>query len=68
MDTININNKIIAVFDYINCCKLTQKNKYKYVKHEDDINYRNNILYDLKDVSFAPDEVEWTNCDLYEDE
>ena len=66
MDTININNKIVSIIDFVNCCKMKQKHKYKYVKHEDDINYRNNIMFDMKGISFAP-EIQWTNCDLYED-
>lgn len=64
MDIININSKIVSIIDYVNCCKLNKKNKY--VKHEDDVNYRNNIMFDLKGFNFAP-EVQWTNCDLYEE-
>lgn len=67
MDNINISNKIVSVIDFVNCCKMNKKNKYKYVKHEDDINYRNNIMFDLKGINFAP-EVQWTDCDLYEEE
>lgn len=67
MDIIKINNKIVSVIDFINCCKLNKKHECKYVKHEDDIKYRNNIMFDLKGINFAP-EVQWTYCDLYEDE
>jgi hypothetical protein len=61
----NINNKLVLIIDFVNCCKMKQKQKYKYVKHEDDINYRNNIMFDLKGINFAP-EIQWIDCDLYE--
>lgn len=65
---ININESIISIIDLVNCCKMKQKqkHKYKYVKHEDDVNYRNNIIFDMKGINFAP-EIHWTKCDLYED-
>lgn len=67
MNTTDINNKIAAIVDYVNCCKLNKKHKYKYVKYEDDINNRNNIMFDLKGIEFSP-EIQWTNCELYESE
>ena len=54
---------IVSIVYFVTCCKLMQKQNY--VKHEDDVHYSNNILFDLNDISFAP-EVQWTNCDLYE--
>lgn len=66
MKKINLNYSALSVIKMINCCRMKQKHKYKYVKHEDDINYRNNIVFDLKGINFAPD-IQWTDCDLYEE-
>lgn len=49
------------------CCKLNTKHKYKYVKYEDDVHIRNNIMFDMKNINFTPD-IKWTNCDLYEED
>lgn len=53
-----------------NCCRMKNKNKYNYVKYEDDMKIRNNIMFDMKNINFTPDfddNIEWTNCSLYED-
>lgn len=64
MNTIILNNTILSIIDFVNCCNL--KEKTTYVKHEDDINYRNNIVFDMKDINFAP-EIQWIDCELYEE-
>lgn len=49
------------------CCKMNKQHNYKYVKYDDDIIVCDNVMFDMKNINFTPEDAEWTDCALYEE-
>lgn len=60
-------NEVQAYITSCSCCKMNKQPSYKYVKYDDDMIVHDNIMFDMKNINFVPDNTEWTDCALYEE-
>jgi hypothetical protein len=67
-DKIKLNITEVQVYiTSCSCCKMNKHQNYKYVKYDDDMIVHDNIMFDMKNINFAPNDTEWTECSLYEE-